>query len=765
MELAVAEKPRAVGKPNHLRDAMVEGLAVKVRNVTFSNPQSGYAVVSVYPDTAKHPSRESFTCVGRIASISLGETVLVWGEWVEHKKFGMQLQVERFEYPQMPTDGDSVQGFLETGFVKGVGPALAKRIVEHFGDQTVFVIENQPERLMEVSGIGRKTYKRMAESWNLHRFKRESIVEFQAWGLGPGTIQKVLNRWPNGNEAVQAIRENPYVLAWEIVGVGFTSADAIAKGMGYAADNPNRIKACVLYSLDQAASGDGHCFMERAVLVSETASTLDPQVEDTTGWHPLVEQAIEELFLNNRLVLHGEGRDMVYKPNLWTAEEKVVGYITRLLRARLDAPQDLGPMVAEYETVHCITMHEKQREAVCSALSNSVSIITGGPGTGKTTIVRAVTTIAGRLGVEQKRIALASPTGRAAKRLEESTGMPASTIHRLLGFKPGEGFTNREDNPLKHKLVIVDEVSMLDISLARALLAAVGEGARVVFVGDKDQLPSVGPGNVLKDLIVSRLVPVVELTHIYRQDEGSFISLNAAAVRMGDRKGLCLDNTASNDFKWWNLDDGKQGMLQPSERARMLADRVIFSVEVLIGNYGFAPRDIQVLAPMYKSVVGVAELNRRLQQKLNPGEKGVTIGFTEFRIGDRVMQMRNDYDLDVFNGDQGYILGIDPKEEVVIVDMNGRQVIYDYAQMDQVVLSYACTIHKSQGSEYPAVVIPLSTSNWIMLQRNLLYTAVTRAKGMCVLVGETMALTQAVRSVKTNKRNTLLSGKLRAAAA
>jgi exodeoxyribonuclease V alpha subunit len=713
-----------------------------IEKVIFSNSSNGFCIFSGRPVKEKN----TFIAKGYLGDITDGDELLLWGDWVKHPKYGMQVNITRFEYPK--TETKDILAFLQSGFVKGVGPSLAKRIVKKFGEDTVHVFDNEPKRLLEVSGIGPKTWPKIVESWQREKGKREAIIQFQEWGIGPASIQKILKKIENPIEAIEKVQTNPYWLAWEIKGIGFLIADKIAQNIGFALDDPFRIQAGLYYCLDDASAKDGHCYLPEEELIKKAKEILFP--EQNTGQREieLIQQGIKDLCKARRLIMD---EDRVYTALLYNTEQRLASNIQRLLGGVKDIPFDIDAMIDQYESDNKIKLHTQQREAVRAALENKVAIITGGPGTGKTTIVNAILTLARQAGL--KKFGLVSPTGRAAKRLSESTGMETSTIHRFLEFHPEYGFQRNEENPVKSELVICDESSMLDVYLAKALTSALKNSARLVFVGDVYQLPSVGAGNVLKDLISSGQVPVVELTKIFRQSEGSWIALNAFAVKQGKIKDINLSNK-TEDFFWFDITRGQE--LTPAQKVELVQMQILDIVRRLLRK-GYKESDIQILTPMYKGQAGVQVLNQELQNIFNPRGQKFRIGFTEYRVGDRVMQIRNNYDKEVFNGDQGYIVRYEKDAGIVYVDFQGDVKDYSIHEMDEIVLAYAITVHKSQGSEYPVVIQPVTTSHFIMLQRNLLYTGITRAKQICVLVGEKKALAIAVRNNKVTKRYTKLS--------
>jgi exodeoxyribonuclease V alpha subunit len=715
--------------------------AVEVGRVIFKDPTQGFTIFLADP-TKDSTASKSFIAKGYVGNISEGSKLVLWGDWVRHPKFGDQVQINRFQLPEMGKN--DVQDFLASGFIKGVGPSLAKAIVHHFGERTAQVLDEDPSRLVEVAGIGEKKCKGIIDSWKAHSAHRKAIVQLQKWGIGPATVQKILRVF-EPEKAIETVKKNPYILASEIEGVGFLIADKIAAEVGITKNAPERIEAGLIYALRDATAKEGHCFLPEKELVKKGIELLFPE-QDPEAHQDSVLDAVKSLCSKSLC----KEEDRIYPQNLLAAEYEVAGSIDRLFGCVQPFPFDPDAIMSEFEQEKGLVLDPKQRDAVRSSLSNKVSIVTGGPGTGKTTIVQATLRLAQKAGLNE--IGLVAPTGRAAKRLEESSGHEASTIHRFLGYHPQNGFIYNKRNKVESELVICDEASMLDIHLAKALFTALPDNARLVLVGDVYQLPSVGPGNVLRDLIGSGEVPVVELNQIHRQSEDSWISRNAHAVKNGKMKQMNLGK--SRDFAWLSVKGDT-----PADKAQMVQALILKSVTSLLEK-GWPADQIQVLTPMYKTPIGVRELNDKLREILNPSKQEIRIGNRQFRLGDRMMQLKNDYEKEVFNGDQGKIVDLSPETGEVRVDFQGTVATYAPLELDNIVLSYACTIHKSQGSEYSAVLIPVSMSHFIMLQRNLIYTAMTRAKQFCLLIGEMKALGTAIGNEKPIRRNTRLAERI-----
>lgn len=744
---------------------MVETLRGVIERITFHNEENGYTVVQLTPDG--HSS--TVTVVGNMLGINIGEAVELKGAWMAHPQYGRQFKAESVR-TILPATIAGLEKYLGSGLIKGIGPVTAKRIVRKFGLDTLRIIEETPQRLHEVLGVGTKRVELITRGWAEQKKIKEVMLFLQSHNVSTGLAVKIYKAY--GDDAIEIVRNDPYRLARDIFGIGFITADRIAREIGIAADAPERVAAGVAYVLSEAAD-EGHVYLPAAELTKRAAAMLGVK-ED------LVVQGIAALAEDEQVRVEGGESNApsrlaeerpVYLIPFYYGEVGVANRLRRLAEAsedrlavfrRFDWPAAFAALQAQERQA----LTPRQREAVQMALTRRVTVLTGGPGTGKTTSVRSIIRLAEAAGIKT---VLASPTGRAAKRLSEATGRPAKTIHRLLEVKPAEGFafTRNEDNPLDADLVIVDEASMLDLILANNLLKAIPAGAHVLFVGDVDQLPSVGAGNVLKDLIEAiegngnkapvpggdptpnvRPLPadacaVVRLDTIFRQPEGSYIIVNAHRINRGEMP--ILDNRNAVDFFLFREED-------PLKAADLIVELV---QERIPRRFGFKPEEIQVLSPMHRGEAGVGALNARLQAALNPpGPRKVErqIGGRVFRQGDRVMQIRNNYDKDVFNGDMGYITAINLEEQVMHVNIDGRSIPYDFLELDELVHAYAISIHKSQGSEFPAVVVPILTSHYMMLQRNLLYTAVTRAQKLVVLVGSPRAIGIAVKNDQAQKR-------------
>lgn len=695
-----------------------------VERITYQNPENGYSVFRVkvkgYDDLV--------TLVGNLLDVPAGSVLLCQGEWRVDRKYGQQFQCSTWE-EVMPATAYGIEKYLGSGLVKGIGPKFARLIVDRFGTGTIEVIETDIERLNEVHGIGPKRIAKISESWERQKDIKNVMLFLQGHGVSTAFAAKIYREY--GKESVSKVQENPYRLADDIWGIGFKTADGIASKMGYGKDDPRRVRSGILYTLGQLAD-EGHCFATGEQLLGTAAELLDVG-EEAIG------AVLADMSGAGDVITDGEA---IYLPPFHYAE---CGVARRLLALRNGNGSLFSEDEPELPRVEGIVYDETQLEAVRLALKSKVMVLTGGPGTGKTTTTKA---IIGALRSSGMKVLLAAPTGRASKRMSEATGMEAKTIHRMLEYNPKDGYQRNADNPLTGDALIVDECSMIDILLMNNLLKAVPDGMRLILVGDIDQLPSVGAGNVLRDIIDSGAVPVIRLTRIFRQAQSSRIVMSAHAVNAGRLPDL--SNGRETDFFFLREED-------PEKVAESIVDLV---GRRLPGAYGIGADSIQVLTPMQRGVVGAARLNIALQQSLNGNGDSLSRGGYTFRKGDRVMQLRNDYDKEVFNGDLGYITEVNLEDRVLKVDFDGRETAYDSTELDELSLAYATTIHKAQGSEYPVVVIPVMMNHFVMLQRNLIYTGITRAKKVCVLIGQLKALSYAVRNLTVQKRNTRLKERL-----
>ncbi len=753
-------------------------LSGSVERITYYNPENGYTVLRLRPDRSfgistpgvPRLSREGLVViVGNLPELNPGESLDLKGYWVNHPRHGYQFKVETCKQ-KLPATLTGIRRYLSSGMIKGIGPRLAERIVDYFGIETLNIIDDHPERLREVPDIGPKRSRIIAKAWEEQRQVKEIMLFLHSHGVSTNLAVKIYKTY--GDAALTTVQENPYQLSRDIYGVGFKTADKIAQDLGLTPDHPSRIEAGLLYMLNEM-SNDGQVYTPQDVLtksvtelLSITPELIPPALErlfrdelihpDILPMKPqspsigsasqkvAVEQSTPILGDDTELISMG-GKRVIYLTPFYFGEK---GAAERLRKLAYKVPSRLSDIPPAFTTIDP-QLTSEQRNAIRTAITHPVSVLTGGPGTGKTTCLKALIQI---LESASKRYALASPTGRAAKRLSEATGQPASTIHRVLGFSPVDGFKHNNQNPLPVDLLVVDETSMLDLILANSLLKALQPGTHLLLVGDVDQLPSVGAGDVLRDIISSDIAPVTRLSKIFRQEAGSQIITNAHRINRGEMPVFSKD--ADGDF-----------YLFPAEEATSAADWVIDIVKDRIPEkFGYHPvRDIQVLSPMYRGESGVHALNDRLQNILNPpntNKPDVSLFGTTYRPGDKVMQVQNNYDKEVFNGDVGFVKGINSIEQVLTVEIDGRPVEYDFTEVDELVLAYAATVHKAQGSEFPVVVLPVITAHYMMLQRNLLYTAITRASKLCVLVGNHRAIGIAIRNNKVAERYTALDQRL-----
>jgi exodeoxyribonuclease V alpha subunit len=711
-----------------------------VERIVFANPENGWAVIRLTP--AAGGSR--VTAVGSLLQVREGERLRLSGEWVEDRKYGRQFSASSY-LTLMPETVVGLRKYLGSGLIPGVGRVTAERLVDAFGLETLDVIERHPERLARVEGIGPKRREQIRRAWLEQRAVRDVMIFLQAHRISSAYAARIHKRY--GAEATEVVRRNPYRLAEEIHGIGFRTADRVAASLGIEKDDPARIVAGLLFVL-QRASDQGHVYLPVARTIEAAAELLDLAPAK-------VEEGLEVALVADKIVREERGGvEAAFLPVLRDAERRLAERLALLLTADGGLSADerrtaLGLLANRPEA----RLSEEQWAAVEQAVTSKVLIITGGPGTGKTTLVQGIVGAFARIG---RRIELAAPTGRAAKRLSAATSRDARTLHRLLEFDPrAMRFQRHRERPIDAHVVIVDEASMLDCLLAGALADAVPERAQLILVGDVDQLPSVGPGRVLDDLIRSGCVPVARLSEVFRQAAASRIVRNAHRVRNG-RMPRFERGRRDDDFFFIPRDD-------PADLLDTLRHLV---TERIPAGFGLDPyRDIQLLTPMRRGLLGVESLNREFQELLNPHGEAIPLGTGSFRLGDRVMQVRNDYDLDVFNGDVGRIVGFDDSAELARVDLEGRLVEYDSRALEDLHLAYACSIHKSQGSEYPCVVMALHTQHRMLLQRNLLYTGITRGRRLVVLVGSRAAVAMAVRNHDREERFTALAERLRRAVA
>lgn len=697
-----------------------------VERITYQNPENGYCVLK----TKVKDYSDLVTVVGNLLEVNVGSVLLVEGNWKVDRKYGSQFIVEKWE-ETMPATLYGIEKYLGSGLVKGVGPKFAQRIVSRFGLDTIQIIEDEVNRLYEVDGIGLKRVAKIHESWEKQKEIKNVMLFLQGYGVSTAFAAKIFKQY--GKESIETVKGNPYRLADDIWGIGFKTADTIAEKMGYEKEDPRRCRSGILYTLSEL-SDEGHVYGIREQLVSTAETLLEAGRE-------VISAVLDDMVSNGDLKTEGEA---IYLPPFYYAECGTAGKIRRLL----ESP---GPLVStdidisRIEAESGIHYDDVQIDAIRRTSESKVMVLTGGPGTGKTTTTQGIIAAFKSMGLS---VVLAAPTGRAAKRMTEATGLEAKTIHRLLECKPPEGYQRNDENPIEGDALIVDESSMIDIVLMNALLKAMPPEMRLVLVGDIDQLPSVGAGNVLRDIIDSGAVPVVRLTRIFRQAQSSRIVMNAHRINSGQAPDI--SNGKNTDFFFMEQED-------PELAATLIVDLVKAR---LPKAYGVRTSSIQVLTPMQKGVIGASNLNISLQEALNPTDICLHRSGYTFRQGDRVMQIKNNYDKIVFNGDIGFVSSINLEDRTLTVRFDGRDIEYDHTELDELTLAYATTIHKSQGSEYPIVVIPVMMTHFVMLQRNLIYTGVTRAKKICILVGTKKALMYAVKHLTVDKRNSLLKERL-----
>jgi exodeoxyribonuclease V alpha subunit len=752
-----------------------------VERITYYNAENGYSVIRLKPDTRgmlpfKYAGgRESLiTVVGTLPEVNPGEWLKLTGRWTSHAKHGRQFQAEQCEQ-SLPANSEGIKRYLGSGMIRGIGPVMAERIVDLFGEKTLEIIDDEPHRLREVLGIGNKRVNSIVKSWDEQRAIKDVMIFLQSHGVSTNLAVKIYKKY--GDDSLRVVQKTPYQLVKDVYGIGFKTADKIAQAIGLEHDDPSRIEAGVAYTLNRMAE-EGHVYMPQEALEPEAAEILEVESEK-------VAKVIDELetsdFVKRETLIYDVGRpsdstplqtvsralpiDKVSETSIY--EERAV-YLTQLYYSEIGLTNRVHNLVnnrasrlsklrnvSEKEISRfssgnrqsSIRLAPQQLSAIKTAVTNKVTILTGGPGTGKTTTLRALLDL---LDGARLSYALASPTGRAAKRLAEASGREAKTVHRLLEFNPAEGFGRNDYTPLDADMIIIDEASMLDLALANNLFKAIPQDCHVLLVGDIDQLPSVGAGDVLGDLIASGVTAVVRLQTIFRQASGSLIIHNAHRINQGLMPETRQDAT---DFFLFV----KQ---EPEEVATLLVDIV---QRRLPHKFGLDPLDdIQVLSPMYNGHAGVRQLNLSLQAALNPPgkRKERRLGGRIFRVGDKVMQTINNYDKNIYNGDIGRITALDPIQQTLTINIDGTPVVYDFLETDELVHAYAISVHKSQGAEYPCVVLPVVTQHYMMLQRNLLYTAVTRAKKLVILVGTRRALAIAVKNDKVTKRHTALDWRL-----
>ena len=705
----------------------MERIKCTIDHITYQNQENGYSVLQA----SVKGYRDKQTLVGTFHEVTVGACLVVEGEWKVDKRYGRQFAAQSWE-EELPATIVGIEKYLGSGLVKGIGPKFAKLIVSHFGLETFDVIEKDADRLLEVPGIGKTRVALIRESWEKQKDVKDIMVFLQGHGVSSTFAAKIYKKY--GKESIEKVSDNPYCLADDIWGIGFKTADSIAKNLGYTNNDPRRCRSGILYTLGKL-SEEGHVYAEREQLLKTAKELLQADEEPITA-------TLDQMIEKEDLVID---EDAIFLPPFYYAECGVANKLKRLIDT---SSKDLFEENVNIEKIvrkTGIHYDDVQVAAIKQAVQSKVMVVTGGPGTGKTTTTIGIIAALQSMGL---RILLAAPTGRAAKRMSEATGKEAKTIHRLLEYNPAEGYGRNDENPLDGGALIVDECSMIDVILMNSLLKAIPIDMRLILVGDIDQLPSVGAGNVLRDIIDSERIPVVRLTRIFRQAMSSRIITNAHRIN----QGLFPDISNGRDTDFFFIQ---------KEAPSLAAAEIVNIVKNRIPKaYHISTNDIQVLTPMQRSVVGAANLNIILQEAINPEGESLSRGGFKYRQGDRVMQIRNNYDKDVFNGDVGYIESVNMDDRSLTVRFEERHVEYEDSELDELTLAYATTIHKSQGSEYPVVVIPLLMTHFVMLQRNLVYTGITRAKKICIIVGTTKALAYSIHNVVVQKRNTKLKERL-----
>ena len=718
--------------------ATLEG---RLEHITFHNPDNHYTIARLRPRDGGR-----VTIVGYMAAVRPGESLTIQGVWEQHPRFGQQFRIQTYTVT-LPASVDGIRNYLESGFVKGIGPAMARRLIRHFGSQTLDVIETSPDRLTEVSGIGAVKADRIVTAWQTHHAVRDLMAFLQKNDIKIAYSARILKAY--GADAVKILSTDPFRAAADIPGIGFIVADKIARHRDTPADVPGRNKACARYLLEQAAA-EGHTFLPATVLAEQCENLFQIEPDE-------LETALAALAEDNEITIEtpsgAPDTRAVYLKPLHTAETGIAAKLAALLSVPLHLP-DLAPEQITTEILQklAIQLSDEQMTVLHGLLAHRVAVITGGPGTGKTTLVRSIGAIFGGRG---KKILLAAPTGRAARRLSEVTGRKAATLHKLLGYNLTTGLFDKDrDDPLETDVLIVDEASMVDTLLMHHLLSAVPMRCVLILVGDVFQLPAVGPGNVLSDLIKSKALPVFYLRTVFRQAQESPIIMNAHRIRRGEPPLFERPDESSGLSEFY--------FIEQRNPARVVATIADLCTRAIPGRFSLDPvRDIQVLTPMHKGEVGTINLNQVLQKKLNPAGTDSPGQTDRFKTGDKVMHLRNNYQKEVFNGDIGVISAIDAARESLTVDYDGRIVNYDFAELDELALAYAISVHKSQGSEYPAVIVPLMTQHYALLQRNLLYTAATRGQQLVILIGMPRALEIALKNDRPAQRLSALADKIR----
>lgn len=701
----------------------MEVITATIERITYTNPANGFTIIRAVPEGRMMLMTASL----KIIDPNVGMCLKMQGDWKSTKQYGDEFVVEEWE-EILPSTTKGIEAYLASGMIKGIGPVFARKIVEYFKEDSLRILSEEPDRLYEIKGMGKKKCESIKEEWKRQENIREIMMFFKQYNLSTNLIIKINNKY--GTAAIEMISENPYRITYDIEGAGFKIADSIAIRMGFALDSPLRIESGVIYKMREICD-DGDTYSTREDILEKSAYLLD--IDES-----YIEPVINSMINSGKLV---DDDGAIYLPSLYMAEKDTAERFA--LKAQYGDDDDSEIDFEKLEQITGIEYDELQKDAIRTATENNVMVLTGGPGTGKTTVTRGIIEL---LSARHKTISLAAPTGKAAKRISELTGKMAMTIHRLLEYNPALGYQRNEYNPLHDDVLIVDEASMINIELMHNLIKAVPKKMKLIIIGDIDQLPCIGSGNVLRDIIDSGKVPVVRLNKIYRQAQNSNIIVNAHRVRNGE--SLKVDNNKDSDFFFMKEPDDMMALI-----ISLIRDR-------LPNAFHINPEDIQVLTPMKKNEVGTINLNNEIQKTVNPVGDEVKHGFVTFRIGDKVIQNINDYEKDVFNGDSGTVLRIDHEDKKLVVRYDDKDVEYAFHELDEIMLAYAMTIHKSQGSEYPVVIIPITYANRIMMQRNLIYTAITRAKKMCIIVGPKAMIDKAISSENSYFRRTKLKGRI-----
>jgi len=708
----------------------MESLRGVVERITYANDETGYSIIKIkskgYIDLV--------TVVGSMATVSVGSVIVAKGIWTNNPKYGRQFEAKEWE-EALPASIYGIEKYLGSGLIKGIGPVYAKKIVALYKEKTLFVIEEEPDTLLYVEGIGKKRVEMIKKAWQDQKEIKNIMIFLQSYGISTAFGSRIYKVY--GNESIEVVKENPYKLADDVYGIGFKTADALASKLGIEKDSFKRCRAGIFYTLSRL-SEEGHCYAREDQLIEKCVEILE--IEE-----PKIMMSIGHLLLEKEIIK--EAPDIIYLPPFFYSEGGVARRLNQIMKGSANKKaRDSEEVIKELEVSDGILYDEIQRRAIKQAGMSKVMVLTGGPGTGKTTTTHGIISLFKRSDMQ---VLLAAPTGRAAKRMSEATGMEAKTIHRLLECKPPEGYKKNEDNKLEGDVLIIDEASMIDIILMYNLLKAIPDHMIIIIVGDIDQLPSVGAGNVLQDIIASGVIPTIKLERIFRQAMGSMIITNAHKINRGENPDL-RGGVNSNFF-----------FMEEENSEKVISTIVTLCTKRLPSHYKVDPiRDIQVLTPMQRTETGAINLNTVLQSALNKNTLCLKRGATEYRLFDKVMQVRNNYDKEVFNGDVGFITTINIEERTLKVGFDDREIEYEAAELDELILAYATTIHKAQGSEYPIVVIPFTFSHYVMLQRNLLYTGITRAKKVVVLVGSRNAIYAAVKNNNVKNRNTQLAVRL-----